>query len=90
MAELTVRTAGLVLLALLVLLGATLAVTLLPPGPLHPVLSLAIAFGKAALIAMFFMHVRYRPPVVGLFAVVGLMWLVILMGLTLADYMTRA
>jgi cytochrome c oxidase subunit IV len=52
-------------------------------------LALAIALIKAALIVLFFMHVRYASPLVKLFAAGGFLWLAILLTFTMADYLTR-
>jgi caa(3)-type oxidase subunit IV len=45
---------------------------------------------KALLVALFFMHLRYREPAMRVFALAGLFSLVILFTLTLSDYLTRA
>ena len=45
---------------------------------------------KTALIALYFMRLRYQPGLVRLFAGAGLFWLAILMVLSLADFFTRA
>ena len=53
-------------------------------------MALAIASTKAVLVALFFMHLRHAERLVWIFAGVGLLWLFILLGLTLADFDTRA
>ena len=78
-----------VYLALLGLLALTVGLALLDLGIGNPVAALAIAAAKALLIAIFFMHLRRDDPVVRLAAVVGLAWLSLLLGLVLADYLTR-
>jgi hypothetical protein len=35
------------------------------------------------------MHVRYKPPLTWVFAAAGFIWLVIMIDLTLSDYMSR-
>lgn len=45
---------------------------------------------KAALILLFFMHIRYSTPLIWLVAGAGFLWLAILFGLTFADYLTRS
>ena len=52
-------------------------------------LALAIAAIKATLIILFFMHVRYSPRLVRLFAVSGFVWLTIMFVLMAADVLTR-
>jgi len=49
-----------------------------------------IATVKAALILLYFMHVRYSRPLIWVVAVGGLFWLGILFGLTFSDYSTRS
>jgi cytochrome c oxidase subunit 4 len=58
-------------------------------GGLNDSLALAIAAGKAALIALFFMHVRRGSRLVKATIVAGCLWLLILMGLTSCDFLTR-
>ena len=54
----------------------------------HP-LALAIAAAKAALVILFFMHVWYSPRLIWLVAGGSLLWLTILIGYTLTDYLSR-
>jgi cytochrome c oxidase subunit 4 len=84
-----IRTYLLVFLALLVLLAATVGVAFLDLGPFSPILALTIAIGKALLIMMYFMHLRHSAKLTWVFAAVGFMWLVIMLGLTMADFLTR-
>ena len=58
-------------------------------GPFSLVVSLAIAIAKAGLVAAVFMHLRRGDAIARLFAATGLFWLVLLMGLTLSDFLTR-
>ena len=76
--------------ALLVLLGSTIGVAHLQLGSWNPVLNLSIAATKAFLIAWFFMHVREGPALVRLAAFGGLLWLGVLFGLSLSDWLMRA
>lgn len=52
-------------------------------------IALAIAGIKATLIVLFFMHVRYGPPLVKAFAASGFLWLIILFAFIAADVLTR-
>jgi cytochrome c oxidase subunit IV len=52
-------------------------------------IAMAIALAKAALIVLFFMHVRYGTPLLRIFAAGGFLWLLILFGLTMSDVLTR-
>jgi len=53
------------------------------------VVAILIAIGKAVLIILFFMHVKYSSRLVWAFAAAGFVWLGILMTLTLCDYLSR-
>ncbi|MBI3896418.1 MAG: cytochrome C oxidase subunit IV family protein [Acidobacteria bacterium] len=75
-----------------ILLSLTLltwGVALINLGRWNIVLALAIAFSKATLVALFFMHLRYSPRRTQLTLVAGLFWLGILLLLTMSDYLTR-
>jgi cytochrome c oxidase subunit 4 len=74
---------------LLVLTGVTVGVSLVDLGPLSTVVALAIAGSKAALVILFFMHVRYSPRLVGLFVSAGFFWLALLIALTMSDVVSR-
>lgn len=76
-------------LTLLALLALTVGANFLNLGPFGVVVALGIAVAKAALIVLFFMEVRYSHPMVWLFATAGLVWLLILLVLSMADYSTR-
>lgn len=76
-------------LGLLLLLGATVALTLAPPSALKNGARIAIAFAQLGLIAAFFMKLRIHRGLVRVFAGAGLAWLAIQAILTFADYATR-
>ena len=52
-------------------------------------LALFIAIVKAALVVLFFMHVKYASRLTKTFVVAGFVWLAIMFGLTFSDYFTR-
>ena len=52
-------------------------------------MALLIAFIKATLVALFFMHMKFSPKRTQLVLIAGLFWLSILLMLTMADYATR-
>jgi cytochrome c oxidase subunit 4 len=58
-------------------------------GPLNNVVMLVVACTKALLVVLFFMHVRWSSPLTWVFAGSGFVWLLIMFGLTLSDYMSR-
>ncbi len=74
---------------LLVLTLATYRIALVNLGRWNVVVALTIAFSKATLVALFFMHVRYSLRRTQLVVVAGIFWLGILMLLTMSDYLTR-
>ena len=59
------------------------------PGHWHSVIGLTIALCKATLVVLFFMHVLISPRLTWIVIVVSCFWLVLLMSLTLTDYLTR-
>jgi cytochrome c oxidase subunit IV len=75
---------------LLVLLAATIILAYVPLGPVHVVISTSIAFAKAILIVLFFMHVKYKQRLIAVFVCAGFFWLAIMFTLSLTDYMTRS
>lgn len=80
------------LLTWLSLLGLTLLTTLIgfiDLGPFSMVLAVAFAVAKASLIVLFFMHARYEFKLVRVIIAGGIIWFLILTGLTLNDYMSR-
>lgn len=76
--------------ALVVLTGVTVAVAYVDLRVLNDVVMLGIAVTKGTLVVLYFMHVRYGPRLVWALAGGGFAWLFILIGLTVADYVTRA
>lgn len=58
-------------------------------GWLNLYIALTIATFKATIIVLYFMHVKYSPRLIWVFAIAGLFWLVILFTLTFGDYLTR-
>ncbi len=74
---------------LLVLTFVTYKVAFFDLGHWNVVAALVIACGKALLVALFFMHVRYSPRRTQVVVIAGVFWLCILLFLTLSDYVTR-
>jgi cytochrome c oxidase subunit 4 len=56
----------------------------------NPVVALAIACTKMTLVVLFFMHVKYSTKLTKLTVACGLFTFLALVGMTLADYFTRA
>jgi cytochrome c oxidase subunit IV len=68
----------------------TVAVAFVDLGPFNIVVALTIAVIKAALVVLFFMHVRYGTRLTWAVVLGGVFWLGILLALTFSDYLTRA
>jgi cytochrome c oxidase subunit 4 len=58
-------------------------------GIFNPVVALTIACTKAVLVILFFMHVRYSSKLTMVTVAAGFFWLLILLTLSLSDYLTR-
>ena len=78
-----------VFLALLAGTALTSWVATIDLGRWNDVVALAIAGTKAALVILYFMHVRYSSKLIWVFSIAGFVWLVLFFVLILADYETR-
>src|SRR5262245_5631284 len=78
-----------VFLALLVGTGLTVAAAEVDLGFFNTIAMLLIACTKASLVVLFFMHVRWSPRLTWIVAATGFVWLLILFGLGMSDYMSR-
>ena len=67
----------------------TVAVAFVDLGAMNNVLMLGIACTKALLVILFFMHVRWGTRLTWVVAASGFVWLLILFGITMTDYLTR-
>ncbi len=74
----------------MVLLVLTYTVAQVDLGPFNIVVALAIAFTKAILVVLFFMEVRWSSRLTWVILLAGLVWLALLLGGTLDDFLTRA
>ncbi len=90
MNDAVIRTHVLVWLALLVLLALTLGSAYLRLDGLNAAVNLTIAAIKTALIASVFMRLRSDGALMRLAAIAGFACLALLIGLSLADFLTRA
>ncbi len=84
-----VRTYLAVFIALLALTATTTAAAFVDLGPFNNVVALGIAALKVTLVVLIFMHVKYSPRLIPLVVTAGLFWLVILIALSLTDYLMR-
>ena len=76
--------------ALLVLTALTVAASFVEMGIFNPIVALAIAVVKSTLVVLFFMHVKYSTKLTKLTVGAGLFTFIVLVGMTLSDYITRA
>ena len=56
---------------------------------LNVIVALLIAITKATLVVLFFMHVWYSPRLVQIVVGSSVIWLIILLGITISDYLSR-
>jgi cytochrome c oxidase subunit 4 len=80
-----------VFFALLVCTGLTVFAATLDLGRYNAAVALGIATFKATLVALFFLHVWHASEKLTKLVVIGaLFFLLLLLGLTMSDYATRA
>ena len=84
------RTYVFVFIALVLLTGITYYAAIHDLGVMNTPVALGIAGLKASLVVLYFMAVRYNTPLTKVVVVAGFFWLLILFGLTMGDYLTRA
>ena len=75
--------------ALLALLFLTWGLAEFDLGSFNNVAALGISVAKMLLVVLFFMHVRDEKPLLWIFVAAGLIWFLIMVDLTLSDYLTR-
>ncbi len=78
-----------VFLALMVGTAITVAVTYLDLGLMNLTVAMAIAITKAMLVILFFMHLKYSPKLMKVAFGAGFFFFLILVVITLSDYLTR-
>jgi len=78
-----------VFIALIVGTALTYAAALVDFGFFNNVVMLAIALVKASLVILIFMGVRWSSRLTWVVAASGFVWLLILFGITMSDYLTR-
>jgi cytochrome c oxidase subunit 4 len=75
---------------LLIFTGITVGAAYVNLGILNPIVALAIASFKAVIVILFFMHVKYQSKLVKLTVAAGFFTFLVLITMTLTDYMSRA
>jgi|SRR5208282_6390673 len=79
-----------ILFALLLGTALTVWASFIELGFWNPVIALAIATTKATLVVLYFMHVKYSGKLTKLTVASGIFMFLTLVGMTLADYISRA
>jgi cytochrome c oxidase subunit IV len=75
--------------ALMVLTAVTVGAAFVNLGSFNFPVAIGIAITKATLVILFFMHVKYSSQLTKLFVGMAFFFLLILLTLTLTDYMSR-
>jgi cytochrome c oxidase subunit IV len=78
-----------IFLALMMLTAITVAVAFVDLGALNTVVALGVAVTKAALVILFFMHVKYSSRLTWLWVASGFVFLAIMLAFTMADIVSR-
>jgi cytochrome c oxidase subunit IV len=92
MAEHSHPTPKLYVVIVLCLFAGTILTVFASTWELHifnPIVALVIATTKATLVILYFMHVRYSSRLTKLTVAAGFFWLLILISLSLTDYIPR-
>ncbi len=79
----------LIFISLIVLTFMTVKVAFIDLGWLNTFIAITIAVCKALLVILYFMHMRYSSRLIWLFVAVGVFWLLLLIGLTMSDFISR-
>ena len=74
---------------LMALTGLTVWAAFFDLGAMNAAIALTIASCKALLVVLYFMHVRYSSRLTWVFLGAGFFWLMLMIGGTLSDYLTR-
>lgn len=83
------RTYYLIYFVLLVCTYLTWQVAYFDLGPFNTVAALGIAVFKAVLVVLFFMHAKYSSRLTWAVILSGVFWLLILLLITITDYIAR-
>ena len=84
------KTYAIIFVTLLTFTGITVAAAFVNLGILNPIVALAIASTKAVIVILFFMHVYYQSKLVKMTVAAGFFTFLILITMTLTDYISRA
>ena len=84
------KTYSIIFATLLAFTGITVAAAFKNLGILNPIVALAIASTKAVIVILFFMHVKYQTKLIKMTVGAGFFTFLVLVTMTLTDYMSRA
>jgi cytochrome c oxidase subunit IV len=79
-----------IFLTLLAFTGLTVGASYVEMGVWNPVVAIAIGVVKATLVVLFFMGVKYSTKLTKLTVGAGVFMFIVLISMTLADYISRA
>jgi len=79
-----------VFLALMVLTGITVWAAGQDFGAYNTAVAVGIAVTKATLVVLIFMHVKWSSKLTQLYVVAGVVFLLILIAITMSDYLSRS
>lgn len=83
------RTPAYTFVALLVMLGGIVLLGAILPFPSAWMVEAALAVTMVVTVLLFSMEVVKEPPMMRVFAAMGFFWVLILLGMTVIDYLTR-
>jgi len=86
----TPKTYAIIFITLLTFTGITVKAAFINLGIFNPVIALAIACIKAAIVFLFFMHVYFQTKLIKMTVASGIFTFLILITMTLSDYISRA
>jgi len=84
-----IRTYLAVYVALMILVAITVSASFIDLGIISVIIVLSIATAKAGLIMLYFMHLRYSPKLMWVFAGLGFFGLSIMILIAMGDYVAR-
>ncbi len=76
--------------ALVIFTISTYTIAKIDLGPFNALVAIVIAAIKSTLVILFFMHVKYSPKMTKVTIVAGLCFLLILLALSMTDYISRS
>ncbi|MGE5111782.1 MAG: cytochrome C oxidase subunit IV family protein [Acidobacteriaceae bacterium] len=78
-----------IFISLSILTIATYSIAKLDLGPFNALVAIVIAMIKSLLVILFFMHVKYSPKMTKVTLISGFFFLLILLSLSMTDYISR-